>query len=65
MTILDKISNVFQILWQNLNSFILGKVLTENATLQKENQKLQKQIKVATRPDLCWDKLLEWLRSDA
>ena len=65
MTILDKLSNGVQTLWQNLNAFILGKVISENARLQKENQKLQKQIKVATRPDLCWDRLLEWLRSDA
>ena len=64
MTILDKLSNGVQTLWQNLNAFILGKVISENASLQKENQKLQKQIKVATRPDLCWDRLLEWLRSD-
>ena len=64
MTILDKLSNGVQTLWQNLNAFILGKVLCQNASLQKENQKLQKQIKVATRPDLCWDRLLEWLRSD-
>ena len=64
MTILDKLSNGVQTLWQNLNAFILGKVISENASLQKENQKMQKQIKVAARPDLCWDRLLEWLRSD-
>ena len=41
MTILDKLSNGIQMLWQNLNAFILGKVLSDNASLQKENQKLQ------------------------
>ncbi|MBE6449237.1 MAG: hypothetical protein E7013_00860 [Alphaproteobacteria bacterium] len=64
MTILDKLSNGIQMLWQNLNAFILGKVLSDNASLQKENQKLQKQVKIATRPDLCWDKLIQWLRAD-
>ena len=43
--------------------FFGGKKIKENEILHKENEKLQKQVKLAARPDVAWDKLLEWLRS--
>ena len=42
--------------------FILAKKVKENEILRKQNQKMQKQMQISTRPDVSWDTLLEWLR---
>ena len=48
--------------WNAFLCFILAKKVKENEFLRKQNQKMQKQMQISTRPDVSWDTLLEWLR---
>ena len=45
-----------------IGCFFMGKKVKENEILQKQNQKMRRQMQIAVRPDKSWDALLEWLR---
>ncbi len=40
----------------------LGKKIKENEILRKQNQRMQKQLQVASRSGLSWDSLRRWLQ---
>lgn len=62
MKIAHFFSDCFNHLFRGIACFFMGRKTIENEILQKQNQKMQKQMQISARPDKSWDALLEWLR---